>query len=428
MGFLSTIGNFGLKLTKKIVGGLLGKRTDVDVKILWVGIINLLFAKVMAKENTFVNPPYKSDHDRCPPEDEIYLSHHIVTNVPKLQDAKIVVYLETHNEIQQRLHEQNVFKILRTKKGARDTILIEGFSQDTIPPCDSVVTCYYPEHDGLIPKALVTYVNGPDKNKTETNERICGHEFNVQVPKSPLFFAFRMPKKFKCQGWDTEEYMRYSLEYDTQLQKDLALEKETLAVVNKIREIGRIYSITNRVDATIRKELKSYIKQFLLIVKEREHLLSEQLKVDLVLLENSIKNGYRKNFSKINERQIKWVNGLQDEMLNKIADKLKTNFQKGGKLNVIKRNKEMIRSIKGLMKDKGKVFLSPGKSHIITDEEERMIEETGQLSPAKFGTEQHEIRRYLSNKPHAYLLPKKNQKNELEFEIKYSKMRSPSNP
>ncbi len=120
--------NGALKVINFVVGKALNKKVNIKVEMLLTAVIHFFPFQVQAKLNT--GNPFQqnliSQRGQWPIEDEILLDHHVIKNVPSIQDAKIIFYLEEHNNILHQMNKLMSFRVLSNRSPINDTLLIEG--------------------------------------------------------------------------------------------------------------------------------------------------------------------------------------------------------------------------------------------------------------------------------------------------------------
>lgn len=399
-----------VKIANKVVSSLFKKKLQIDVALVVTTVINLFAIRTVAEKNDFSNNDHSTKLAKCHPEEEIYLTHHVVKNVQTLNAAKVVLYLEVHNDIHHHLYKVDAFDILRSKSPIEDVLLLEALDKENTVPCDSMITCLYPAHDGLDAAQSSGWAPKKEKNKKLTENRMCSQELNKSDPKSSIFFAYRHNKRFSCRGWDTAKAGGASVEfYEKLFSGIIPLGERTRELVGKIEKVVASFA-ANKNEKVFLDEFKSHSEQLVTLFKKYQRFLSKEEIENREKIEKSIAITTLKNYLVEIKLQMGLIRELEqsiDSTIHKTADELEMSLAGVG--SVVERNKSMINAIEKLSKHRGKIFVAAGKRHLISVEEEAILPETETLPPPKVKTEQHDLRAYLKNKPHALIIPKAKQ-------------------
>lgn len=433
MNILSMItipANGALKVINFVVGKALHKKVNINLEMLLATVIHFFPFQVHAKpsnENLFkFKQDLISQRGRCPAEDEILLDHHVIKNVPNIQDAKIIFYLEEHNNILHQINKLTSFRILSNRTPVKDTLLIEGMENTQDFPCDKFLTCIYPEHGDKMARQSSQLITRTETNKTATEDKLC-REWNRN--KAPLYFAFRMDARFQCRGWDMVGVNKASDTLYTNLQKIYELLKPISQCIQSITGIAERYQKKLDDDKTFIQKFKDNTKQFLSFLTHYRNDFPKNLADEIKLLEFEANKMTLQNIMESSVKQNRLMNSIYpklDHYANQLLDDMEKKYMGEGEFSTQVRNSAMVASIEKACKgrkNKKKIFIAAGRKHLISDEEEAIVQEEDLtlLPLPKKGTEIYPLRKYLEGKPHAYILPKKQQTNRKN--PKYKKAR-----
>lgn len=345
---------------------------------------------------------------KCLPQEKaIYEGYDVFIDTPTLSEAPIIVHIEKHNELLHYQLRAQLLNLFRNNYPA-PTVLIEGQTFERTFPCDAYLTCIYPAHDQYRASYTDTILDVSKKIDSKVEKQKC-KELDNHNPPAPIHYAFRIPKKFNCRGWDkniTDEhpdrvFNLISDDFPNLVEKTTDLEEQLNNIVSKRNQHNlntasfRKQVIENSRNTT--KILKEHIKTFPNFQKETEQL------------ENGITKMSKHKDTKYINNQIELIKTVQKKINQHITDivnRVEATIS-SVENNIVSRNQEQIKSIDKIRAGKVQAIVSTGELHVISTKDRKILDKTGKLKKAALNSEQRELRDYYGRKSAALLFPKK---------------------
>ncbi len=341
--------------------------------------------------------------DLCLPEEEIQADStlQLVKNVPHLRQAKVVVFAETHNNVEgQQLQKRARIILSKARKNTKHVQLVESRSHTLTFACDRLIKCICTSRDGmqttdkqiLIDSDAEEYIKS--KNKTALANEVCRKTCHNLVPPFPSFYTDTIENDLTCAGFDEPEAdfatMRrqaddFSLEQQINKlvrEKIFAIGKKIVAAKNSAFDKKPIIQMLDEILEVLnnhKKPLPKHLKELRSLLTKREEIISKP-------------DGLRMFFDRL---------GAMGPKLENAMKKIEALALKA--VRTEERNKFMIKATqKWAGSTSGIVFLTVGKQHVFPDGSAPPYD----LTKIKSTKPQYRFAQYLQTVPHAvFVLP-----------------------
>lgn len=442
------VGSVFLKITQGV-----GTVIDISVKkltrVLYLytsieGLANLKLPGVMANVATR-NTPWEWYPKQClQREQDIYEGYHVFIETPTLSEAPIAVHAESHGTIR---HYQLRDKLLNLYKDLEipPTILAEAHSFDDVFPCEEHLTCTYPAHDGYEEGYFPVLFHYPAEDRKDKEEGVC-RDLDKHNPPTPVFYPFSLPKEFNCRGWDKKIS---NLNGDT-VYNNVFTDDFIHILAPKLANLGEKFDVILTGQMLFIKKIPSPL--FVNKIQEYSQSVVKTLKDHVRELPDFVDETLELEKSMSTLDALKKLKGLElkkhvkkhIQLLQDIHDKIITHMNNVvehlGKLSadddeLVERNKLQIEAAESIRQSGAKAIVLTGKEHVISKEEQELLDKTGELSSSSTTSKtsktaraknhhkqpQSELRAYYKQRSAALLIPKKQprQKSNNHFKKSY---------
>lgn len=361
--------------------------------------INVCLPSILA----YTQMEYIEPADHCLPEEEIENddSIRVIKNVRFLRDAKVVVYLEEHEEVKDHILQVKTRRILSgLQPKTRHTALVEGVSSNVTFPCHEYVRCTYPEQGEYPatswPVDMPASSRDPHHNSNSRDEIsfskkdvLCGVLYNRN--RVGIFYKETIDNKYYCAGWDDPSDFSEIFKKLDQLKNEVKLIEFLQVRMLKIKEIlefprgdyvpkNLIVPLLDEMQTALQnhiKKLPKYLRQLREYLQNREQIIL-----------NMGSDFFLQNLGSFGKK-------VNDKISKAIATQTEISA-------IEKRNQVMIQAIKKSSKRPGITFVTMGRDHLIPPDRPLLFQFKN-LQDVRSDEAQYSLATYLESVPHAVI-------------------------